>query len=86
MVFTEIIHLYSLKFFYRHFALTKNAIPFKCEKLEDQAFTEIKELINQVLILKHPNFKYRFINETEAIGKGPGAILIQRHGGETSVI
>ena len=68
------------------YALTKDTIPFKWEESEEQSFTEIKELMTKAPILKHPNFNYPFIIETDASDKGLGAVLIQRYGGETSVI
>ena len=55
-------------------------------KIEKQAFTEIKELMNNDPILKHPNSNYPFIIETDASDNGLGAVLIQRYEGKTYVM
>ena len=68
------------------YALTKESVKFKREKIEDQAFEEFKELMTKAPILKHPNFNHPFIIETDAREKGLGAVLIQRYEGTTSVM
>ena len=68
------------------YALTKESVKFIWKKIEDQAFEELKELMTKAPILKHPNFNYPFIIETDASDKGLGTVLIQRYEGSTSVI
>ena len=66
--------------------LTKDGVKFNWGELERESFETLKRLLSQAPILKHPNFNFPFIIETDASDRGLGSVLIQRYHGETHVI
>jgi hypothetical protein len=66
--------------------LTKDGVKFNWSEFEQESFETIKRLLSRAPILKHPNFNFPFIIETDASDRGLGSVLIQRYHGETHVI
>ena len=66
--------------------LTKEGVNFRLEEIEQRAFDNLKQSIISAPILRHPNFNYSLIIETDASDKGLEAVLIQRYNNQSSTI
>ena len=80
----------GLASYYRHYiplfskiaaplhALTRNTAAYVWTPLCQQAFDKLKELLTTSPVLAFPNLSQPFLLETDASGKGVGAVLSQR--------
>lgn len=66
--------------------LTSDKIPFVWTSVQQAAFDDLKQALTSPPILKHPNFDYPFLVDTDACSTGLGAILMQNIDNNESVI
>ena len=53
-------------------------MPFEWTVETQTAFDSLKEHLSKSLLLAYPDFSLSFMLETDALGKGPGAVLAQK--------
>ena len=66
--------------------LTHDNVHFVWTNEHDEVFNRLKYLLTTAPILRHPDFDYPFIIQTDASGEGIGAVLCQFIDGEERVI
>lgn len=66
--------------------LTHENVSFVWSDEHDKVFNQLKNLLTSAPILKHPNFDFPFIIQTDASFEGIGAVLCQRIDNEERVI
>lgn len=68
------------------YELTHNDVPFEWTAKHEECFGQLKEALTSEPLLKHPDYNYPFIIQTDASDEGIGAVLVQIINGELRVI
>jgi hypothetical protein len=92
---TDVCTFLGLTGYYRYFIegysklawplldLTKKAEVWHWDKVQEQAFLDLKTCMYQALVLMQPNFNQKFYVQTDTSGYGMRAILLQEGGSDT---
>ncbi len=68
-------------------ALLKDTpVPFKLTDEAEEAFNDVKHILQHAPVLSHPDYNHPLILQTDASGYGLGAVLLQRINGEIKFI